>query len=115
MSLCSPRNLPSRNDCTSSTRTRPSGRRPKNAFASRSTSPAIVARKAESIDDRGKQEAGAVVVEFDELKSALAREMEIPGAEKADLAPLRLRDRRRVAERRRAPGIAARHSVEDAD
>jgi hypothetical protein len=37
--------------------------------------------------------------------------MEIPGAEKADLAPAPLLNRRRVAERRRAP----RHTSEDAN
>jgi hypothetical protein len=37
------------------------------------------------IDDRGKEETRAVVVELDELPAALRRKMKIPSAEKANL------------------------------
>ena len=67
------------------------------------------------IDHRGEQEAGAVVVEFDKLKSALGRKMEVPGAEKTDFAPMLLDDCRRVDQRRRPPPLARRHPVEDAN
>src|SRR5208337_2971979 len=65
------------------------------------------------IDHRGEQEAGAVVVEFDKLESALGRKMEVPGAEEADFAPMLLDDCRRVDQRRRPPRLARRHLVED--
>ena len=126
------RNFPCCNDSASSrTRNKSPGISPKNALASCSTKspmcwlnagkPAGAAIRlllpqscclvVQGIDDRGKYETRPVVVELDKLPTAPGRKMKIPSAEKANLLPSKLRNRRRLAQGRRLPGLTGGNAV----
>ena len=126
------RNLPRCNNSASSrTRNKPAGRSPKNALASCSikspmcwlnadkradaaipcSCPRPCCLVVQSIDDRGKYETRPVVVELDQLPAASGGKMKIPGAEKTNLRPSKLHNRRRFAQGRRLPSLTGSNAV----